>query len=91
MKAVYTSRAVTELEAAHNWYEQQQREALGEEFLHELDAAVARIEAVKGGGCSPPAQDEPGACPGAGRSADSGPAWSRCLSFFMWASCAKAK
>jgi hypothetical protein len=32
VKAVYTSRAVTELEAAHNWYEQQ-REGLGEEFL----------------------------------------------------------
>jgi plasmid stabilization system protein ParE len=44
VKAVYTGRAVTELEAAHNWYEQQ-REGLGEAFLEELDAAVARIEA----------------------------------------------
>ena len=44
MKAAYTSRAVAELEGAYHWYERQ-REGLGDEFLDELDAAVARIEA----------------------------------------------
>ncbi|MBK1633676.1 hypothetical protein CKO31_23615 [Thiohalocapsa halophila] len=43
MKATYTSRAVAELESACHWYERQ-REGLGDEFLDEVDAALARIQ-----------------------------------------------
>jgi plasmid stabilization system protein ParE len=43
-RIVFTRHARLELEAAAGWYEGEQ-EGLGAEFVHEIDAALARIVA----------------------------------------------
>jgi plasmid stabilization system protein ParE len=42
MRAVYTSRAATELEGAYHWYESRSP-GLGDGFLDEVEAAIDRI------------------------------------------------